>query len=95
MNYNYLHELFEKDIEVEIMRATEAEMDKMWNFVHDKSQQYWSWWAIDHNTGVPPAFCFGNCKHKYLKELTELFKGFSITIAYTDGNPAYKEEIIG
>ncbi len=31
----------------------EAEMDEMWSFVHDKSQQYWLWWAIGHNTGEP------------------------------------------
>lgn len=29
----------------------EAEMDEMWSFVHDKSQQYWLWWAIDHHNG--------------------------------------------
>ena len=32
-----------------------AEMDEMWSFVHDKSQQYWLWWAVDHRTGVPLA----------------------------------------
>lgn len=24
--------------------ATEAEIDEMWSFVHDKKQQYWLWW---------------------------------------------------
>ena len=95
VNYDYLLELYEKDIEVEITCGTEAEMDEMWSFVHDKSQQYWLWWAIDHNTGVPLAFCFGTREHKYLKELTELLEGFNITIVYTDGNPAYKEEVVG
>ena len=94
VNYDYLLELFEKDVEVEIVCGTEAEMDEMWSFVHDKSQQYGLWWAIDHHTGTPLAFCFGTREHKYLKELTELLEGFNITIVYTDGNPAYEKEMV-
>ena len=44
----------------------EAEMDEMWSFVHDKSQQYWLWWAIDHHNVVPLAYCCGARVHKNL-----------------------------
>ena len=71
----------------------EAEMDEMWSFVHDKSQQYWLWWAIDHNTGVPLAYCFGTREHKYLDELKGLLNDFDIGIVYADENYAYKSRI--
>jgi len=84
-------ELDEQDVEVDVVCGTQAEMDEMWSFVHDKSQQYWLWWAIDHNTGTPLALCFGTREHKYLDELKELIEDFNITTIFTDGNPAYEE----
>lgn len=93
VNYDYLTELCEQDVEVDVVSGTEAEMDEMWSFVHDKSQQYWLWWAIDHNTGVPLAFCFGTREHKYLEELKAMVEDFNITTIFTDGNPAYQEFI--
>jgi len=93
VNYEYLMELGDQELEVEITSGTEAEMDEMWSFVHDKSQQYWLWWAIDHNTGTPLAFCFGTREHKNLENLKELVEDFNITTVFTDGNPAYQELI--
>ena len=92
VNYDYLTELAEQDIELEIVSGTEAEMDEMWSFVYEKSQQYWLWWAIDHKTGVPLAFCFGTREYKYLDVLKEMLEGFNITTIYVDGNPAYQED---
>jgi insertion element IS1 protein InsB len=69
-------------------------MDEMWSFVHDKSQQYWLWRAIDHNTGTPLAYCFGTREYKYLEELLELLAPFSINTVYCDDNYAYKKHII-
>jgi len=66
-------------------------MDEMWSFVHDKSQQCWLWWAIDHNTGEPLAYVFGTKEHANLDELRNLLNPyFDIEITYTDGNPAYE-----
>ncbi len=65
----------------------------MWSFVHNKSQQYWLWWAIDHNTGIPLAYCFGTREHKYFDELCKLLEPFKINIVYADGNYAYKKYI--
>jgi IS1 family transposase len=47
-----------RGIEVKIVSSNqvlvaEAEFDEIWSYVSDKSRQYWLWWAIDHNTGVP------------------------------------------
>ena len=84
------------DVEIvssERIDIEESEMDEMWSFVHDKSQQYWLWWAIDHNTGVPLAYCFGTREHKYLNELRKLLTPFNIKIVYSDDNYAYKKLI--
>jgi len=72
------------------VEIVEAEADEMWSFVHDKSQQYWLWWAIDHNTGDVLAYWFGTKEYANLDELRTLLNiHFDINIIYTDGNPAY------
>ena len=68
-------------------------MDEMWSFVHDKSQQYWLWWAVEHRTGVPLAYCFGTREHKHLDELRILLAPFHIHKIYADNNYAYKKHI--
>ena len=77
----------------EQIEVDEVEMDEMWSFVHDKSQQYWLWWAIDHDTGIPLAYCFGTRQHKYLDELLELLKSFDINTVFADDNWAYQKRI--
>jgi insertion element IS1 protein InsB len=69
-----------------------AEMDEMWSYTHDKSQQYWLWWAIDHNTGEPLAFVFGPQEQESLNELRKLLDAnFSIDTIYADGNSVYDQ----
>jgi insertion element IS1 protein InsB len=66
-------------------------MDEMWSFVHDKSQQYWLWWVIDHKTGEPLAYTFGTKEHANLDQLRDIINPyFDIKTIYTDGNPAYQ-----
>ena len=93
MNIDYLKVHQNTEIEIEIVSVEEVEMDEMWSFVHDKSQQYWLWWAIDHNTGEPLAFTFGTREHKYLDELQKLLAPFKIHVVYADDNFAYKKRI--
>jgi insertion element IS1 protein InsB len=96
VNYDYISNNQVTDIEIvssEQIDVDEAEMDEMWSFVHDKSQQYWLWWAIDHNTGVPLAYCFGTREHKNLDALQKLLAPFNIDIVYSDDNFAYKNRI--
>jgi insertion element IS1 protein InsB len=98
VNYDYIQNHQVTDVEIvssEQIDIEESEMDEMWSFVHDKSQQYWLWWAIDHNTGVPLAYCFGTRQHKYLNELQKLLTPFNIKIVYSDDNYAYKKQIKG
>ncbi len=95
VNYEYIRKHQEEEIEAvvissEQIEVNEAEMDEMWSFVHDKSQQYWLWWAIDHKTGEPLAYCFGTREYQYLDELRSLLAPFHITTVYADANYAYK-----
>ena len=93
VNQSYLEKHSNEDSVIEIVSATEAEMDEMWSFVHDKSQQYWLWWAIEHTTGEPLAFCFGTREYKYLDELLILLSPFGISKVYADDNLAYSSRI--
>jgi insertion element IS1 protein InsB len=96
VNYDYIrdNECTEVDIvSSNQLEVNEVEMDEMWSFVHDKSQQYWLWWAIDHNTGAPLAYCFGTREHKYLEELMLLLSPYKINIVYADDNFAYKKNV--
>jgi len=95
VNHGYLENLHGEGLEIEIVSGTEAEMDEMWSFVHDKSQQYWLWWAIEHSTGAPLAFCFGTKESKNLGDLLALLKPFNVTKAYADNNPAYASRLPG
>ena len=66
-----------------------VERDEMWSFSHEKSQQIWLWWAIDHDTGVVIAFWFGTREPKNLDELMRLLSPLSIGRVYADGNEVY------
>jgi len=93
VNINYIESHRNSHIEAELIFVEEVEMDEMWSFVHDKSQQYWLWWAIDHNTGEPLAYVLGTREHKVLDELLELLAPFDIDIVFSDDNYAYKSHI--
>ena len=68
-------------------------MDEIWSYCHDKGHQQWLWWAIDHETGTPIAFCFGSREHKVLDELLRLLASVNIRYIYTDNNFAYSSRI--
>ena len=72
---------------------TPVEIDEMWSFYGDKKHQIWLWWAVDHDTNIPLAYTFGTREHKYLDELLELLKPFSIGTVYSDDNYAYHDRI--
>ena len=93
VNRAYIESQESKELEIDIISVEEAEMDEMWSFVGDKKHECWLWWAIDHNTGEPLAFCFGTREHKYLDELKKLLEPFNIKTVYADGNYAYKSRL--
>ena len=93
VNHDYLNANNEENIDIELVPVDEVEMDEMWSFVRNKSQQCWLWWAIDHNTGEPLAFHFGTRKHYNLDGLLALLEPFNIGTVYADDNPAYESRL--
>jgi insertion element IS1 protein InsB len=101
VNKGYLEQLNPResvDIDIYNVLASEpkeisAEMDEMWSYYRNKSNQIWLWWAVDHATNTPLAYTFGTREHRYLDELLELLKPFNIGKVYSDENWAYRDRI--
>ena len=71
----------------------ETEVDEMWTFVHNKKEQRWLWYAIDHMSGAVLAYVFGRRKDEVFFELKTLLEPFGITRFYTDGWGAYERHL--
>ncbi len=80
-------------IQVVIRCCDEAEMDEMWSFVRDKSNQRWLWHAIDHRTGEVLAYVLGKRKDDVFKQLKALLEPFGINHYYTDDWGAYERHL--
>lgn len=81
------------DIQVVIKLCDEAELDEMWSFVGNKSNQRWLWHAIDHRTGKILAYVFGSRKDEVFLQLRNLLEPFGIKRFYSDDWGAYDRHI--
>jgi insertion element IS1 protein InsB len=81
------------EIEVEIHKVEEAEMDEMFSFVGKKDCQRWLWHAIHHQTGIVLAYAFGTREDEVFLKLKKLLSPFGITRFYTDDWGAYKRHL--
>ena len=81
------------EIQVVMRRCEEAELDEMWSFVRDKSNQRWLWHAIDHRTGEVLAHVLGKRKDEVFKRLKVLLEPFGINQYYTDDWGAYERHL--
>ena len=81
------------EIQVFIRRCDEAEMDEIWSFVREKSNQRWLWHAIDHRTGKVLAYVLGKRKDDVFKQLKALLEPFGINHYYTDDWGAYERHL--
>jgi len=79
------------DLEVEIHFA--SEMDEFWSFVGNKSNQRWTWYAIERNSGVVLAWHNGKRKDRDFLVLWLLLAQFPIARYYTDDWGAYSKYI--
>ncbi len=73
-----------------IVKVDNAELDEMWSFVGNKSNQRWLWHAIDHKTGKILAYVFGRRKDEVFKKLKKLLRPFGIRKFYTDDWGSYE-----
>jgi insertion element IS1 protein InsB len=82
-----------EDIQVEIIRVEEAEIDEMWSFIKSKDNQRWLWHAIDHATGDVLAYVFGERKDKVFMQLKSLLMPLGIQNFYTDDWGSYQRKL--
>ena len=80
-----------KDLEVEIHFG--AEMDELWSYVGDKSNQRWTWYAIERKSGIILAWHNGKRRDKDFLVLWILLAQFPIARYYTDDWGSYSKYI--
>jgi insertion element IS1 protein InsB len=87
------HHISAHEIEVELHKVAEAEMDEMWSFVGKKAQQRWLWHAIDHTSGVILAYVCGAHEDEVFLQLKEYLRPFGISRFYTDNAGVYSRHL--
>jgi insertion element IS1 protein InsB len=89
-----LSEYQEKEIDnLDIQIGCTCEMDEFWSFVGKKSNQRWTWYAIDNASGRILAWHNGKRRDKDFLKLWEMLKSFPITKCYTDNCGSYSKYI--
>jgi len=78
-------------LEVEI--RLEGEMDEFWSFVQNKSNQRWTWYAIERRSGCILAWHNGKRQDKDFLILWKLLEPFSIALYHTDDWGSYSKYI--
>jgi insertion element IS1 protein InsB len=79
------------DLEVEIHFS--VEMDEFWSFVRNKSNQRWTWYAIERNSGIILAWHNGKRRDEDFLKLWRLLVNFPIVRYYTDDWGSYSKYI--
>jgi insertion element IS1 protein InsB len=79
-----------EEVDVEVVRVEEAEVDEMWSFVGKKEHQRWLWHAIDHRSGQVLAYVLGERQDEVFLKLKRLLEPFGITRFYTDDLGTYR-----
>ena len=80
-----------KELEVEIHFG--AELDEFWSFIGNKSNQRWTWYAIERNSGIILAWHNGKRQDKDFLELWKLLQNFYVVRYHTDDWGAYSKYI--
>jgi insertion element IS1 protein InsB len=68
-------------------------MDELWSFVQKKSNQRWTWYAIERTSGCILAWHNGKRTDEAFLVLWDLLKVFNIGKYYTDNWAAYSKYI--
>ena len=80
-----------KRLEVEICYT--AEMDEFWSFVVKKSNQRWTWYAIDKDSGIILAWHNGGRTDADFRQLLKYLKNIPIHHYYSDDWGAYSRNL--
>ena len=91
----YVHDMMEhyrlKKLEVGIYYT--AEIDEFWSFVGKKSNQRWTWYAMDKVSGIILAWHNGNRTDADFWKLLEYLENIPIDCYYTDDWGAYARNL--
>ena len=80
-----------RGLEIEIHYG--VELDEFWSFVGNKSNQRWTWYAIERNSGIILAWHNGKRQDRDFLVLWGLLANFPITRCYTDDWGSYSKYI--
>jgi insertion element IS1 protein InsB len=78
-------------MEIEIQLASEA--DEFWSYVGDKSNQRWTWYAIDRSSGIILAYHNGKRTDESCALLINKLSIFPIRYFFTDNWQSYSKYI--
>ena len=82
-----------EDVEVEIHKVNESEVDAMWSFVKKKEPPRWLWHAIEHQRGVVWADVCGTHEDDVFLQLRTLVQPVGISRFYTDHAGVYQRHL--
>ena len=74
---------------LDVIISYTSEMDEFWSFVETKSNQRWTWYAMDKNSGIILAWHNGKRTNDDCKALLTLLSDIPINRYYTDDWGAY------
>jgi len=74
---------------LDVIISYTSEMDEFWSFVETKSNQRWTWYAMDKNSGIVLAWHNGKRTNDDCKALLALLSDIPINSYYTDDWGAY------
>ena len=80
-----------KKLEVEIYYT--AEMDEFWSFVRKKSNQRWTWYAIDKASGIILTWHNGGRTDDDFRQLLQYLENIPIDLYYSDDWGAYTRNL--
>lgn len=70
-----------------------AEMDEFWSFVESKANQRWTWYAMEHSSGIILAWHNGGRTDADFLKLRKHLNSIPIEYYYTDEWGAYERNI--
>jgi insertion element IS1 protein InsB len=76
-------------LEIEIRFS--AELDELWSFVGNKSNQRWTWYGIERNSGIILAWHNGKRQDKDFLVLWNMLEQFPVSLYHTDDWGAYSK----
>ena len=80
-----------QSLEIEICFS--AELDEFWSFVGNKSNQRWTWYGIERNSGIILAWHNGKRQDKDFLVLWKMLEMFPVSVYHTDDWCSYSKYI--